>query len=138
MQQRITAWLNLLSGGAEEAAVDHGDAAPVPYQLTDLVRRTIEDSFATLKWSRVVSLQDQHPDLRSNWQMVDDIIEQREAQMELEMPPQLQEPVLFDPKAFQDAHGELKLQDYRMNDGELEEWAMRTVHIRATIDDRTN
>ena len=109
MQQRITAWLNLLSGGAEEAAVDHGDEAPAPYQLTDLVRQTIEDTFATLSWSRVVSLQEHDPDLRSNWLMAPDIIEQREAQMEIERMPELEVPILFDPKAFQDARDELKL-----------------------------
>ena len=87
MQQRITAWLNLLSGGAEEAVIDHGDEDPAPYQLTDLVRQTIEETFTTLKWSRVISLQDQDPDLRSNWLMAPDIIEQREAQMEIERAP---------------------------------------------------
>ena len=47
-------------------------------------------------------------------------------------------PILFDPKAFQDARGELKLEDYLMNEGELEEWAMRVMSVRAAIDDKAN
>ena len=121
-----------------EAAIDHGDEAPAPYQLTDLVRQTIEETFATLKWSRVVSLQEQHPDLRSNWLMAPDIIEQREAQMEIERPAELEEPIFFDPKAFQDAHDELKIEDYMMKEGALEEWALRTIRIRAAAVDKAS
>ena len=46
---------------------------------------------------------------------------------------QVQPLILFDPKAFQESFGELKLADYCLGEDQLLEWAVRTSRIRAAI-----
>ena len=55
--------------------------------------------------------------------MTDDIIEARKAMLELDPQQAIQEPILFDPKAYQQAHSDLELKDFRMEEAELLDWA---------------
>ena len=61
--------------------------------------------------------------------MTDDIIEAREAIVEGQMIQEHEKPVLFDPKAFEGAHGELKVDNYALDADSLEQWALRAVKI---------
>ena len=143
MLQRITAlWPQLVRREADRPQQD--DRGPQPlYELTDLVRRSIEQSFASLSWSRVVSLQvndaaigtespfveGAYIGIRRDWPLTEDILEAREAIVEGQMPREPEQPVLFDPKAFEGAHGELKVDNYALNADSLEQWALRAVKM---------
>ena len=70
--------------------------------------------------------------------MTQDIIEGREAVLELDPGPAPADPsqsaaeqILFDPRAFQEAHEDLSLDNYAIGDAGLLGWAQRSSAIRA-------
>ena len=70
---------------------------------------------------------------RREWPLVDDIIEAREHVVERQVESQQELPCLFDPKAFEGAQGELKVDDYALDPTTLEQWASRATAIRASL-----
>ena len=66
--------------------------------------------------------------------MAPDIIE--ELQLMAELPPA--DPDLwkprFEPGAFNDAHGPLEVEAYKLSNGELKDWASRCVKLRSKIE----
>ena len=68
------------------------------------------------------------PDLVEECQAVDAIVE---GEYEPFAP-------LFDPVQFNEAHGPLELEDYRLPQADLRDWAERCVSIRAAIKERAS
>ena len=109
---------------------------PVLYELTDLVRRGIEEGFASLSWSRVLSRSAEAEVERREWPMVEDILEVREQIMEHSEANVADPPILFDPKAFEGDHGDIRIDDYELSEAELLRWAQRTTDIRRSLQRR--
>ena len=63
--------------------------------------------------------------------MAEDIIEAREMMLDMEPQRVLHQPILFDHKAFQKDHPNLKVADYAMDEAALRDWALRSSAIRA-------
>ena len=68
--------------------------------------------------------------------MVDDVTEAREAMLEFEPLQVHQQAILFDPKVFQEANSDPKIDDYALGEAILLEWAVRTTKIRLAIKDK--
>ena len=131
MFTRITElWPNLLrrQGILQEQEDQVPDAGQ---ELSDLVRRDLEETFSNLLWSRVVSVQETHDDLIRTWPMFDDIVQEREQLLAPDYPHCQEFIIHFEPSAFQLAHQELSVETYQLRESELLQWARTTTRIRA-------
>ena len=68
--------------------------------------------------------------------MVDDVTEAREAMLEFEPLQVHQQAILFDPKAFQEANSDPKIDEYALGEAILLEWGKKTTKIRLAIKDK--
>ena len=67
------------------------------------------------------------------WQLGEDIIEECQSIEQLDTVDELQWMPLFEPTQFNEQHGPLEQEKYRLAAAQLEEWALRAVKIRASI-----
>ena len=133
MLQRITElWPQLLRGAGGQPEQE-GESGSALYELNQLARRSIEESFASLSWSRVVSLAAPQDGDRREWPMVADIIEAREHVVDSPAAVPPEPPVLFDPKAFEGDREDLKVDTYALDAASLEQWALRAAKIRVSF-----
>ena len=106
------------------------------------------ERFKNLYWSRVIVLQDHLPGEQMRWPLVEEIRDNREV---LAMVDQQQDPELifdhagvqldevawhlhFDPQAFSEQHGELKLDAYRLSEEQLHAQGVEVSKLRGQIE----
>ena len=119
-------WNILQSDADEETEMLHHNEDES--QLDDLTEK-----FKNLYWSRLISLQDFRVGEHERWPMVLDIKENSEAMAALENEEESYWELQFDPRAFCEKHGELKLADYQLSEDQLKEYAVKASTIRKEI-----
>ncbi len=82
----------------------------------------MREKFASLQWTRIISLQvDQELDEES-WPMIDDVLASKSILPEARGDDDVQYEIVFEPKQFERVNDKPKLEDYRMDEPTLIQW----------------
>ena len=130
MQQKITnVFQNLLRMG-QNPALQEQEQIIQRQQEAQSLEDAIRKDFRNLKWTRVISLHDEEQGLTRTWDMAPDII------AELQQMAGVDEELLaiiephFDPVTFQEVTTNPKIEEYRLDPGELQQWGVLATSIR--------
>ena len=96
----------------------------------------ITEHFRHLFWTRLLVINGYETGGERKWPLGPDIIEECQAVADLQPDGQDEWKPLFDPFKFNEDHGPLTLDDYRLEPEELRSWAERAVRIRESINER--
>ena len=91
------------------------------------------EDYRTLSWTRLMIINDYEVGQQRKWPLGPDIVEECQAVDELPAVDPDHWTPLFEPTDFNDNHGPLQLEDYRLSQEELKRWAERCTAIRAAI-----
>ena len=133
MQQKITnVFQNILRRAQNEDPRE--EQAVIQRQQEELARdAATHEAFKNLRWTRVISLQEEPAQLTRVWDLGPDII------AELEQMASVEEDLLadlepyFDPITFQEVTSNPKLEEYRLDPDALRHWGVRATSIREQI-----
>ena len=84
----------------------------------------MKQDYRHIYWTRLIEVQDYQVDQDRKWPLGDDIIEECQAIEQLDTLPEDQWMPLFEPAQFNEQHGPLELDHYRLTSDQLEEWAL--------------
>ena len=92
---------------------------------------SILEDYKNTFWTRIIAVDGFRPILDDEngyrWPIAQDIIEECNYVAELPVVDPESWAPLYDPNAFNKAHGPLELEKYRLPEDDLEEWAVRVV-----------
>ena len=131
MQQRLTElWLGLLGRGGGQLAVEDDPAHDVN-RFSEQDREDIRGRFATLKWTNVRLVKTDQLVAVDVSDLADDIIDARESALVEQHASGESHDFVFDPKAFQEEHPDLTMQEYELDESTLLSWAKRVTAVRS-------
>ena len=92
--------------------------------------------YRLLHWTRLLRIENYEADQERKWPIGPDVFEECQAVAEL---PEVNEGdwvPLFEPHGFNEEHGPLQIEDYRLSEEDLWDWAQRCTRIRARITEK--
>ena len=92
------------------------------------------ENYRTLNWSRLISVHQFEMEESRMWPVGPDIVEECQSVAALPRDSSSNWAPLFEPVDFNETHGPLNVEYYRLSPEDLLTWAERTIKIRATID----
>ena len=89
-----------------------------------------------LYWTRLMVIKDYEAHHERKWPLGPDLVEECLSVTELELDGESHWETLFDPLKFNEDHGPLLLEQYRLNNEELATWAKKSVKLRKSIEEK--
>ena len=89
--------------------------------------------YKNLFWTRLMTIQDYESGISRKYKLGPDIIEECQAVASLSEADQQGWSPLFEPVEFNDEHGPLTIENYRLSQDQLRSWAVRATNIRSSI-----